>query len=68
MSVLVLLTGNVELMLGESYPFLEGLVQRQVLPLLGEDLPPLAPAHLLDHLNPLHLEVFHLGGEEGASL
>ena len=68
MSVLVLLAGNVELLLGESCPFLEDLVQRHVLPLLGEDLPPLTLAHLLNHLDPPRLGVAHLGGEEGSSI
>ena len=38
------------------------------LSLLGEDLPPPASAHLLNHLDPLRLGVVHLGGEEGSSL
>ena len=35
---------------------------------LGEDLPPPASAHLLNHLEPLRLGVVDLGGEEGSSL
>ena len=35
---------------------------------LGEDLPPPASAHLLNHLDPLRLGVVDLGGEEGSSL
>ena len=32
---------------------------------LGEDLPPLASAHLLDHLDPPRFRVVDLGGHKG---
>ena len=67
-SILVLLAGNVELMLGESCPFLEGLVQRHVLPLLGYDFPPLALPHLLSHLYPPSFGVVYFGGHEDLRL
>ena len=38
------------------------------LSLFLEDLPPLALAHLLDHLDPPRLGVVHLGGHEGLRL
>ena len=38
------------------------------LPLLGEDLPSLAFAHLLNHLDPLRLGVVRLGGHKGLRL
>ena len=48
-------------------PFLE-LIWYEDLPLLGEDLLPLALAHLLNHLIPLRLGVSRLGVEEGHRL
>ena len=67
-SVFVLLAGNVELLLGESCSFLEDLVQRHVLPLLGYDFSPFALAQLLSHLDSPRFRVVHLGGHEDLRL
>ena len=46
----------------------EALVLVGKVPFLGDDLPPFTLAHLLNHLNPLRLGVFHLGAQEGSIL
>ena len=43
-------------------------VQSKILPLLGYELLPLTPAHLLSHLNPLRLRVVDLCGHEDLCL
>ena len=63
-SVLVVLAGNVELLLGESCPFLEDLVQRHVLSLLRYDFLPLGLAQLLSHLDSPCFGVVYFGGHE----
>ena len=67
-SIFVLLAGKVELLFRESCPFLEGLVQRHVLPLLGYDFLPLGLPQLLSHLDSPCLRVVHLGGHKDLRL
>ena len=67
-SILVLLAGEVVLLLRVSCPFLEDLVERQVLSPLGYDVLSLALAHLLSHLDSLCLWVIHFRGHEGFRL
>ena len=67
-SIFVFLAGDVELLLGESCPFLKELVQRQVVSLLGYDFLPLVLPHLLSHLCSLCLRVVGLGSHEDLRL